>query len=106
MDLKCKKLDCKYNKTFACTKEGIGVQKDCVCGSYEKNTDLPPEQKQNVGKDMFKKVPDIHPFRHSKDMCIKCKAACIFNNQEICKANGITIMGWKENPLCCTFIKK
>lgn len=106
MDLKCRKLNCKYNKEFSCTKEGIGVSEDCLCGDFEKATDLPPEQKQNVGKDMFNKVPDIHPYRHNKDICIKCKAPCIFNNEKTCKANGITVLDWKANPLCGTFMKK
>lgn len=106
MDLKCRKLTCKHNKEYSCTKKGILVTQSCLCQDFEKATDLPPEQKQDVSKDMFKKVPKIHPYRHNKDMCIQCKAPCIFNNDTICKANGITVLDWKNSPLCGTFMKK
>lgn len=106
MDLKCKKLDCKYNKTFACTRKGIFVTDNCLCSDYEKAQELPPEQKQDVGEDMFIKEPKIHPYRHNKNICIQCNASCIFNHDKICKSNGITLMEYKKEPLCCTFMKK
>ena len=105
MDLKCKKLDCKYNNKFSCTREGILVGKDCLCKDFDKEESLAAEQKQDVSKDMFEKEPKIYPYRHNKKICIQCKAPCIFNKEGICKSNGITIMDWKKAPLCCTFMK-
>ena len=71
MDLKCKKLDCVYNKEFGCVAKGIMVKHNLTCATYEKNKDLPSEQKQNVSKTMFEIAPQYHPFRHNKNIDIK-----------------------------------
>ena len=37
MDLKCKKLNCKYNNACACMSKGIRIERNCECGTFEKN---------------------------------------------------------------------
>lgn len=104
MDLKCKRLDCKFNKQYACTARGILVTNELECSTYENNPNPPKEQKQNVSKTMFSEVPEIHPFRHSVNVNILCEANCLFNKKGVCVANGITIDVSKKGTECITQI--
>ena len=107
MDLKCKKLDCKHNNTFSCECKAIKVNSNCECSTYEKNDNLDEKQKQDVSKTMFEVAPDIHPYRHKKDVDIKCTAKnCLFNCDCNCHANGISVNPCSEKPTCVTNIKK
>lgn len=106
MDLKCKKLDCKYNDKFACVAKEIDVNKNNVCDKYEKATKLDEGQKQNVPKNMLKKPPKLHPFRHSKNVQIKCSAECLFNKEGLCLANGITVDSINKKANCLTYMDK
>lgn len=106
MDLKCKKLNCKYNKQYACIAEGINVAHSLDCEKYEKLDEIPQEQLQDVSKTMFQKEPDIHPYRHHKKVEITCNAKCLFNHGGKCVANGITIANANKNAKCYTFAKK
>ncbi len=105
MDLKCKKLNCKYNNKYACVAKGIDVTKTIKCATYDKTDDLPPEQLQDISKTMFTDVPDIHPYRHSKKIKINCDAKCLFNQGGICVANGITVGNEKTCAKCYTYAK-
>ena len=92
MDLKCKKLDCVYNNKFSCCAKGINIKHNLSCATYEKNNNLSPEQKQNVSRTMFEVAPEYHPFRHNKDVNIRCEAKqCLFNKNCDCCSNGITV---------------
>jgi len=105
MDLKCRKLDCKHNSEYSCTKEGIQVEKNCSCGSYEHGDNLPPEQLQDVSKTMFEAAPEVHPYRHNKDVNIRCDAKCLFNKDTNCMANGICVSENHEQATCITHIE-
>ena len=106
MDLKCKKLDCKYNNKFACMAKSIDVTENLVCKTFEKNNDLDEDQKQNVPKTMFNKTPKYHPYRHIRNVCINCKAKCLFNHDGDCHSNGISVANEKTCAKCYTFAKK
>ena len=106
MDLKCKKLECKYNDRYSCMKECIRVARNAECDSFEVAEDLGEGQKQDVSRDMFETAPDIHPYRHKRDIDIECAADCLFNYDKKCRANGISVCNLKSCALCTTFIKK
>ena len=107
MDLYFKKLDCVYNKEFGCVAKGIMVKHNLTCATYEKNENLPTEQKQNVSKTMFEIAPQYHPFRHNKNIDIKCEAKqCLFNKNGDCISNGITIQRSDFKAYCSTAIKE
>lgn len=107
MDLKCKKLDCVYNKEYGCIAKGIKVKHNLTCSTYEKNEELPSGQKQNVSKTLFETAPQYHPFRHNKDINIKCEARqCLFNENGDCISNGITIQRSNFKAYCSTAIKE
>lgn len=105
MDLKCKKMDCKFNDCCACMSKGIKIKKSCECGTFEPCADKKECQRQDISKDMFEVAPDIHPFRHNKNMSIECSAECLFNKDGICKANGISVMNGNKSGVCITNIE-
>ena len=104
MDLKCKKLNCKFNDRCACISNGITVARNCECATFEKSDKIVKEQRQDISKDMFEVAPDIHPFRHNRNMSIECGAECLFNKDGLCKANGISVMNGKNSGVCITNI--
>lgn len=105
MDLKCKKLNCVNNDKYSCMKKAIKVSKTCECDSYEPARDLRDSQKQDVSKTMFETAPDFHPYRHKKKIDIECDADCLFNRNNKCHANGISVCNCTNCALCATFIK-
>lgn len=106
MDLKCRNLDCKNNNCYSCTKKGILITPHSYCDNYEKTDNLPPDQLQDVPRDMFKKAPKLHPYRHNKTVDIECKANCLFNHDGKCLANGISIQNLeRDSAKCVTYMK-
>ena len=105
MDLKCKKMNCKFNNCYACMSKGINISANCECGTFEKSENLTEQQRQDISRDMFETAPDIHPFRHSRNISIECAADCLFNKDGLCKANGISVMNGKYSGVCITNIE-
>ena len=105
MDLKCKKMNCKYNNGCACMSRCIKVARNCECSTFELSEKLDDVQRQDISKDMFEVAPEIHPFRHNRDMSIECSAECLFNREGICKSNGISVMNGKKSGVCITNIE-
>lgn len=103
MDLKCRKLDCKYNKLFSCTRKGIKVVRNRDCSSYEKAEEMDSDQKQKQPQEMFSDKPTVYPCRHVKNLTIACDAKCLFNREGICFSNGISIIDL-GNASCGTFL--
>ena len=98
-DLKCGLRDCKHNKGYSCCAKKIQVDNFTDCLTYEKS----PEKK----KVMFEAAGDFVAANYSVDTAVGCTAKCIFNRDDKCKANGITVMGAAEEQACCmTFVKK
>ena len=60
-----------------------------------------------TSKKMFKKEQKNAPFRNRKTINIGCKADCLFNNNGVCRANGITVNDTQtEKPVCMGYLKK
>lgn len=104
MDLRCNKLDCKYNDRYACRAKDIHVSKQTECRTYEHDKDK--ENIEKISKTMFESAPEIAPFRAKEDVGVLCHANCLFNKDGKCKANGITILEGKKDGICGTFIEK
>ena len=105
MDLKCKKMNCKYNDACACMSRAIKVNRICECATFEKSEDLDKEQHQDISRDMFEVAPEIHPFRHNRDISIECSAECLFNKEGFCRSNGISVMNGRKSGVCITNIE-
>ena len=106
MDLKCKKLNCKYNDKYSCMSKMIEVSKNLECITFEKASNLDEGQLQDISKTMFEVAPDIHPFRHIKDVDVSCKASCLFNRDGKCVSNGISVASiGSPKGICITNIE-
>lgn len=90
MNIVCRKTKCKYNNNQACMSKKLYIDKELNCSEYspiEKNS------LQDISKNMMEVAPEIAPFRHNKDVEIKCTANCVFNKNCRCLANGIFVNG-------------
>ena len=98
-------MTCKYNDGCACMSKGIIVSKRCECSTFERAENLDKKQRQDISRDMFEVAPELHPFRHNREMRIECKSECLFNKDGICKSNGISVMNGKNSGVCITNIE-
>ena len=98
-DLKCGKKECRFNKGYCCTAKDITISNDTCCESY-----YPLAEKRGH---LFEVAHEFAKANYSVDTHVKCTANCIFEKDNCCTANGITVMS--ENaltPQCLTFVKK
>lgn len=104
MDLRCRKTGCKYNKDLTCCANKINISQKLVCLEYQ-------NEKGKGIKDFSKLIftenpPKVADYKHIKDMCLSCEAKCLFNKNNRCLSNGITINAALSNePKCMTFMK-
>ena len=104
MDLRCRKTNCKYNKNLTCLAKQIKINKKLICLEYK-------NEKGKEIKDFSQQIftenpPKIADYRHIKNMCLRCEAKCIFNKDNKCLSNGITINAALSNePKCINFMK-
>lgn len=92
-DLKCKRMDCKYNKNCNCEAKKIDVASSTKCETY-------------VDTGYKAKTDKIQQVPTRKNTAVECKANCIFNDNCVCKANSISVMTNDFQPECCTFMPK
>ena len=96
-DLKCGLKNCKYNKGYCCCAKEISVDRHTDCVTY---TDDPTKRKS-----LFEAGTDFIPANYDVDTKITCSAQCLFNKNNVCIANGITVMGdGKNEASCLTFV--
>lgn len=103
MDIRCRKTDCRYNDKLTCRAKDIKVSKKTVCEdfSFEEGKEL------DISKKIFESdtPPKVAPYRHNKKLCIDCDAKCLFNQNNQCIANGITMGDISKCAKCITFMK-
>lgn len=106
MDIKCKKCECKHNKSCCCNANSIKVGKGVDCETYEYSEANAESLKQQTSQNLFE-TAELSPQVANRSVKIYCDAHCLFNNQGICNANGITILEGKNlthTPCCVTQI--
>lgn len=87
--------------------KSIAVGNDLVCSTYTKVKQQDSDQMQDVSKTMAEQEPNIHAYRHNKEIDIVCNAShCLFNDCKNCKANGITVTTDNKPATCITHIYK
>ena len=93
-DLKCKKVNCVYNKSANCNAKHIKVTKETECDTFKASKEA------EIG--VYSEIKQV-PIR--KNIEVVCDAKCIFNDESKCTANGITVQPCtsKHCPNCCTF---
>ena len=104
MDLRCRKTTCKFNKDLTCMAKSVGITQNLVCKTFELDKG---KEEQDFSKLIFSETPPkIADYRHLRDVCLKCNAKCLFNNEGCCLANGITInASLQKEPKCMTYLK-
>lgn len=90
MNIVCRKTKCKYNNNLACQSKKIFIDRELNCEQF---TPIEKDSLQDISKNMMEVAPEIAPFRHNKDISIKCQANCVFNKDCNCTANGIFVNG-------------
>lgn len=109
MDIKCKKYECKFNKSCTCMANHIKVGSFVDCETFEFSEKNAESLKQNTAKNMFEISGELESRVANKSVKISCDAKCLFNNNGICYANGITVIEdyrHKNTPTCSTQINK
>lgn len=102
MDLKCRKLNCKYNNGFACQAKNIAIKRELSCGTFKLD---PDKRVRDTSICMFDEAPTYSKHREKKNMKVVCSATCLFNEQGFCNANGLTVNVIDECPYCITYVK-
>lgn len=93
-DLKCKREGCEFNKNCVCSAKEITVNKTAECKSYTPSEDYHKTEKAKLKQRAVRTNTQVD-----------CSATgCIFNNNYLCTANGITVatLNNKNCPECCT----
>ena len=104
MDIRCRKTNCKYNKDLTCLAKKLSISEKLVCLEYKNEKD---KGIKDFSQLIFTSTPPkVADYRHLKDICLSCKAKCLFNNNTRCMSNGITVnSALSDHPKCMTFIK-
>lgn len=104
MDIRCRKTRCKFNNKYACMAKEILVKKNCECEKFVLEENKPVEDKT---KKIFSDNPPEYAIQRDRSkLDIVCRAHCLFNDNGVCVANGISLNEIKEKPLCTTFLRK
>lgn len=104
MDIRCRKTRCVYNDRYTCRAREILVKKNCECEKFENDFRKPVEDKTDK---IFSENPPKYAIQRDRgSLNIACRAHCLFNENGICQANGISVNDIKEKPLCMTYLRK
>jgi len=97
-DLKCGLKICTHNKGYCCCAKNIKVGQNTECLSFS------PDRHKNAS--LFEAGSDFVSANYSVDTKVGCDAPCLFQKNEKCVANGITVMNDTENnATCLTFVR-
>ena len=102
MDLKCRKLTCKFNDHYTCRAKNLAINHEIKCISFDID---PDKTEKDFSRCLFEEAPTYSSHREKKNLRISCGAKCLFNEQGVCVANGLTIKSVLNCPICMTHIK-
>ena len=104
MEIRCKKGNCKHNQNCACHAQQVEINLDVACSSYRNDS-----AKQNISIEdgnLFNVAKDL-PKQNIKNVALECRVKnCLYNRNEKCHANGITVSDATREADCVTYIKK
>lgn len=105
MDIKCRKTSCLHNNAYTCRASKVNIGIGTECDSFEADENRKAE---DFSKNMFEADTENYAnSRHIREVDLTCdKAECLFNKENRCSANGITVIDeGKGQTMCATFIK-
>ena len=104
MDVRCRKTKCQYNNNQTCTYKNLQVGERTECKDFN-----PDKTKyvENYTATLFEKPPKIAPFKNIHKYNLKCDAtSCIFNHNNECLSNGITMLSLEKGTECLNYFEK
>jgi len=95
IDLKCKCTNCHFNHYCNCEADKILVTNGTSCDSFKLKHGSHVEFADEI----------LEPLvRHSTD--VECHAKCVFNHDNTCVANGITVSPHGTYAECESFLRE
>ena len=98
MNIRCRKIDCKFNHAGACHAHVVRVCRGANCETYQKD---PQKLNVELASELAPTKPNNVPLR--------CTAgACLYNHHCRCAANGIAVVDNEDTNQadCATFIER
>lgn len=100
MDVKCRKTSCIYNQAYNCAANKVFIDKKSTCDTFCKGG-----AGEDKSREMFEVAPEYANSQHIKNKRLECACTqCLFNKEQKCQANGITVIDEGEDGACATFI--
>ncbi len=104
MDIRCRKGKCVHNNNQTCMYKNLQIGNATECKDF--NPD-PDKYVEDYTKTMLEKPPKIAPFKNIHKYDLHCDATnCIFNKDNKCLSNGITIQSLEKGTECLNFFEK
>jgi hypothetical protein len=96
-DIKCKRTECEFNKNCNCNAKDLEIAKNTLCKTFSPSQNSSKNEESKIGQ------PAIR-----KNIIVSCKANCLFNQEQMCLANGIFVRTLENEscPNCCTYKSK
>lgn len=98
MNIRCRKINCKFNHVGTCHAHEVRVCRGANCETYQKD---PHKTDVELASELAPTMPNNVPLR--------CTAgACLYNHDCRCAANGIAVVDneQKNQADCATFIER
>ena len=104
MEIRCRKGDCTFNNGCSCMAKSVMVGKRGDCEAYDCD-----ELKQNLiieNGNLFE-ISEELVARNLRDVSLGCMArSCLYNKEQKCYANGISVIDEDSDAQCATYIEK
>ena len=96
-DIKCKRMECEFNKNCNCNAKDLEVSKTTECKTFTESHEPHKVEESKIGQPALR-----------KNIIVSCKANCLFNQEQMCLANGIYVKTLENTncPNCCTYKPK
>ena len=115
MEIRCRKANCAHNTGSSCRARAVRIdKKTAACETY-----APQDGKDSLAIEKGKifRVAERMPGKNTNDIPLRCCARnCLFNRQERCIANGITVLDdiapgktpsiHADKATCATFVEE
>lgn len=98
MNIRCRKINCKFNQAGTCHAHAVRVCRGAICETYQKDQNKADVE---LASELAPTKPNNVPLR--------CTAGtCLYNHDCRCAANGIAVVDNEEKNQadCATFIER
>ncbi|MBS7401519.1 MAG: DUF1540 domain-containing protein [Eubacteriales bacterium] len=98
MNIRCRKIDCKFNHAGACHAHEVKVCRNANCTTYQKEH----------GKVDLELASELAPTKPHNVPLACTMGSCLYNHDCRCAANGIAVVDNEDTNQadCATFIER